>query len=185
MGRRLDWASQSADRRPGFQRWAAAFPLTKFIARRARARCSTSAPASCIRRSCSPACAWAFSTCWPKGQKRSSRSRPRWTCPRKRPTACCAPRPRCGCCAPYRGTASRSADLGASLRGNPSIAAFIEHHSLLYDDLRDPVALLRGRGLDEAVALLALFRGAATNRRTAGGGRCGYRRDAVAGPRRL
>jgi len=36
------------------------------------------------------------------------------------------------------------ADLGASLLGNPSVEAFIEHHSLLYDDLRDPVALLRG-----------------------------------------
>jgi demethylspheroidene O-methyltransferase len=36
------------------------------------------------------------------------------------------------------------ADLGASLLGNPSIGAFIEHHALLYDDLRDPVALLRG-----------------------------------------
>ena len=35
-------------------------------------------------------------------------------------------------------------DLGASLLGNPSVFAFIEHHSLLYDDLRDPVALLRG-----------------------------------------
>jgi demethylspheroidene O-methyltransferase len=30
------------------------------------------------------------------------------------------------------------------LIGNPSVEAFIEHHSLLYDDLRDPVALLRG-----------------------------------------
>ena len=28
--------------------------------------------------------------------------------------------------------------------GNPSVAAFVEHHTLLYDDLRDPVALLRG-----------------------------------------
>ncbi|MFY9629824.1 MAG: methyltransferase [Methylocystis sp.] len=35
-------------------------------------------------------------------------------------------------------------DLGASLLGNPSVFAFIEHHALLYDDLRDPVALLRG-----------------------------------------
>ncbi len=35
-------------------------------------------------------------------------------------------------------------DLGASLLGNPSVFAFVEHHSLLYDDLRDPVALLRG-----------------------------------------
>jgi len=36
-------------------------------------------------------------------------------------------------------------DLGASMIGNPSIAAFIAHHALLYDDLRDPVALLRGQ----------------------------------------
>lgn len=35
-------------------------------------------------------------------------------------------------------------DLGASMLANPSVAAFVEHHTLLYDDLRDPVALLRG-----------------------------------------
>jgi demethylspheroidene O-methyltransferase len=34
--------------------------------------------------------------------------------------------------------------LGAALLGNPGVAAMIEHHALLYDDLRDPVALLRG-----------------------------------------
>lgn len=36
-------------------------------------------------------------------------------------------------------------DLGASMIGNPSVAAFIAHHAMLYDDLRDPVALLRGQ----------------------------------------
>ncbi|QEE40058.1 MULTISPECIES: methyltransferase [unclassified Methylobacterium] len=36
------------------------------------------------------------------------------------------------------------ADLGAALTGNPGIAAMIEHHALLYADLADPVALLRG-----------------------------------------
>jgi demethylspheroidene O-methyltransferase len=30
------------------------------------------------------------------------------------------------------------------LRGNPSLVALIEHHSMLYADLADPVALLRG-----------------------------------------
>ena len=35
-------------------------------------------------------------------------------------------------------------DLGAAMIGNPAIAAFVAHHDLLYDDLRDPVALLRG-----------------------------------------
>ncbi len=35
-------------------------------------------------------------------------------------------------------------DLGVALVGNPAIGAMIEHHSLLYADLHDPVGLLRG-----------------------------------------
>jgi len=34
--------------------------------------------------------------------------------------------------------------LGAALRGNPAVAMMIQHHSDLYADLADPVALLRG-----------------------------------------
>jgi demethylspheroidene O-methyltransferase len=34
--------------------------------------------------------------------------------------------------------------IGAALLGNPAVLGMIEHHPLLYDDLRDPVALLRG-----------------------------------------
>jgi demethylspheroidene O-methyltransferase len=34
--------------------------------------------------------------------------------------------------------------LGAALMGNPGVIAMIEHHAMLYSDLRDPVALLRG-----------------------------------------
>jgi demethylspheroidene O-methyltransferase len=37
------------------------------------------------------------------------------------------------------------AELGAALRGNPGVAAMIEHHELLYADLADPVGLLRQR----------------------------------------
>lgn len=36
--------------------------------------------------------------------------------------------------------------LGAPLVGNPAITAMIEHHAVLYADLRDPLALLRGEG---------------------------------------
>ncbi|WP_431281976.1 methyltransferase [Humitalea sp. 24SJ18S-53] len=37
--------------------------------------------------------------------------------------------------------------LGAALLDNPGVAAMVAHHALLYDDLRDPVAMLRdGRG---------------------------------------
>jgi demethylspheroidene O-methyltransferase len=35
-------------------------------------------------------------------------------------------------------------DLGAALLGNPGIGAMVRHHALLYRDLGDPVALLRG-----------------------------------------
>ncbi|WP_041801469.1 methyltransferase [Rhodopseudomonas palustris] len=35
--------------------------------------------------------------------------------------------------------------LGAELYGNPSVSAMIEHHAMLYGDLQDPVALLRGQ----------------------------------------
>ena len=34
--------------------------------------------------------------------------------------------------------------LGAALRGNPGVVAMIEHHAMLYNDLKDPLALLRG-----------------------------------------
>jgi demethylspheroidene O-methyltransferase len=39
-------------------------------------------------------------------------------------------------------------DLGAAALGNPGIAAMVEHHALLYGDLHDPVALLRGERPD-------------------------------------
>jgi demethylspheroidene O-methyltransferase len=35
--------------------------------------------------------------------------------------------------------------LGAALVGNPAVGAMVEHHSLLYADLHDPVGLLRGK----------------------------------------
>lgn len=34
--------------------------------------------------------------------------------------------------------------LGAAMAANPGIAAMVDHHAMLYDDLKDPVALLRG-----------------------------------------
>lgn len=43
-------------------------------------------------------------------------------------------------------------ELGAALLGNPSVRMLIEHHALLYTDLIDPVALLRGTGRDTRLA---------------------------------
>lgn len=34
---------------------------------------------------------------------------------------------------------------GAALRGNPYVVGFIRHHALLYEDLLEPIGLLRGR----------------------------------------
>ncbi len=42
--------------------------------------------------------------------------------------------------------------LGAALIDNPGVVAMIEHHGLLYDDLRDPLALLRGELAQTALA---------------------------------
>ncbi len=42
--------------------------------------------------------------------------------------------------------------LGAALAGNPAVAAMVEHHALLYADLADPVALLRGERRDGGLA---------------------------------
>jgi demethylspheroidene O-methyltransferase len=36
--------------------------------------------------------------------------------------------------------------LGAPMVGNEAISAMVEHHAVLYADLQDPVALLRGQG---------------------------------------
>ncbi|MEL6475261.1 MAG: methyltransferase [Pseudomonadota bacterium] len=43
-------------------------------------------------------------------------------------------------------------DLGAALLGNPSVFAMIRHHAALYEDLRDPVALLQERSHDTHIA---------------------------------
>jgi demethylspheroidene O-methyltransferase len=59
-------------------------------------------------------------------------------------------------------------DLGASLLGNPSVAAFVEHHALLYDDLRDPVALLRGESSTKLSGFWP-YAGDAPHREYAGG----------------
>ncbi|BAM91897.1 hydroxyneurosporene-O-methyltransferase [Bradyrhizobium oligotrophicum S58] len=42
--------------------------------------------------------------------------------------------------------------LGAALLGNPGIAAMIRHHAALYADLGDPVALLRGQDRERRLA---------------------------------
>ena len=42
--------------------------------------------------------------------------------------------------------------LGAPMAGNAALAALVRHHSALYSDLADPVALLRGNGNSKRLA---------------------------------
>ena len=49
--------------------------------------------------------------------------------------------------------------LGAALVGNPGVSAMIEHHALLYRDLSDPVALLRRKDHDTALGRLWPYAG--------------------------
>jgi demethylspheroidene O-methyltransferase len=53
--------------------------------------------------------------------------------------------------------------LGAALRANPGAAAMIEHHELLYSDLRDPVALLRGEAPPTRLSRYWSYSGAASS----------------------
>ena len=50
--------------------------------------------------------------------------------------------------------------LGAAVLGNPGVGAMVEHHSLLYADLRDPVGLLRGETAETQLAQYWAYAGA-------------------------
>ena len=131
-------------RDPAFQRWAAAFPLTRPIARR-RARALFDLCAGFVY-------SQVLAACVQLGLFEMLAEGPRTV-------AALAPRlnltpeatQRLLLAAASLDLASRRADgrfglgdLGAALLGNPSIALMIQHHAMLYHDLADPVALLRG-----------------------------------------
>ncbi len=78
---------------------------------------------------------------------------------------------RCGWWRDARASRYGLGELGAALVGNPGVAAMVEHHALLYADLRDPVALLRGgRPTRSWLALLALRRRRPAGRAGSGAG---------------
>ena len=129
-----------------FQRWAAAFPLTRPIANRhGKALFDICAGfvyaqvlAACIRLKLFDALAQAPET----PQHLAEKCAVPVDAMRRLLAAAAA----LGLLAERSGGRYGLGMLGAALRGNPGIAAMVEHHAMLYDDLRDPVALLRGRG---------------------------------------
>ena len=63
---------------------------------------------------------------------------------------------------------------GAALVGNPAVGAMIAHHAMLYADLADPVALLRGRREQTRLARYWPYAGAADPTRLGAGQVAGY-----------
>jgi demethylspheroidene O-methyltransferase len=49
--------------------------------------------------------------------------------------------------------------LGAALLGNPGVLSMIEHHAMLYSDLKDPVALLHGTAAPRQLAAYWAYAG--------------------------
>lgn len=152
------WLEQSETARvrllasPRFQRWAAAFPLTRWIARR-RTRAAFDLCAgfvysqilvACVRlrlleilfegpQSLDALASRLGLTFAAADRLLRAATALRLTTRRRRGRFALGP-------------------LGAAMVGNPGIAAMVEHHALLYGDLQDPVALLRGAPKDGALA---------------------------------
>lgn len=129
---------------PAFQRWAVDFPLTRPIAqRRARALFDVTAGFvyaqvlfACVRLGLLPLLA-----AGPRPLVDLARHLDLSEAAAGRLLKAAAS---LGLAEPWPGGAYGLGPQGAALLGNPGIAAMVEHHAMLYGDLADPVALLRG-----------------------------------------
>jgi demethylspheroidene O-methyltransferase len=133
---------------PRFQAWAAAFPLTRRIAgRHARALFDLCAGFvySQVLYACVKLDAFELLAAGPRGAADLAL---RWQMPvdsaRRLLDAAASLR----LLKRRRDGRFELATLGAALRGNPGVAAMIEHHTLFYADLADPVTLLREGAAD-------------------------------------
>jgi demethylspheroidene O-methyltransferase len=136
---------------PRFRSWAAAFPLTRPIARR-RARALFDLCAGFVYAQVLQACVRLklFEMLGEGPQSRENLAH-RMGMPLEGAERLLAAAISLKLVA-RRGDRYALGSLGAAMVGNPGIAAMVEHHSVLYDDLRDPVALLRGRRGETALS---------------------------------
>ncbi|EGV33090.1 O-methyltransferase family 2 [Thiorhodococcus drewsii AZ1] len=129
---------------PGFQRWAASFPLTRLIAQR-RARALFDIVAGFVYSQVLFACVRLdLFAILSEGPRRLDELSDRLALSPD------AARRLLRAAASLRLVQSLDGEryalgtLGAAMVGNPGIAAMVEHHHMVYADLADPVALLRG-----------------------------------------
>ena len=133
-----------ADRR--FQRWAAAFPLTRPIARR-RARGLFDLVAGFVYSQVLLACTrLRLFEILADGPQTLAALAPRLALTEDAAERLLAAAVSLQLVQRRSGARYGLGPLGAPLVGDTAIAAMVEHHAALYADLRDPVALLRGQG---------------------------------------
>jgi len=156
MTSRPSWLERGADRfyalrnrllaDPRFVRWAARFPPTRWIARRRAAElfdlCAgfvySQVLLACVRLRLLPQLA--------AGPASVDRIAGLVDLPPAAAARLLRAAAALGLAQRHRGERYGLGPLGAALLGNPGVTAMVEHHALLYADLADPVALLRGEG---------------------------------------
>jgi demethylspheroidene O-methyltransferase len=148
----LDRARDLRDRLvadPGFRRWAARFPLTRPVARR-RARALFDLCAGFVYSQVLAACVrLRVFELLRDGPLTAAAVAARADLPFDAAGRLLGAAAALGLVSRRSGGRYGLGPLGAAMVGNPGLAAMVEHHALLYADLRDPVALLRGEGRGE------------------------------------
>ncbi len=130
---------------PGFQRWASGFPLTRRVAHR-RARALFDVCAGFVYSQVLFACVRLdLFNMLAKGPLGTAELARRMGLPEEAALRLLRAAASLDLVQPLEADRFALGDLGAAMLGNPGIAAMVEHHSLLYADLADPVALLRGQ----------------------------------------
>ncbi|MEO1135799.1 MAG: methyltransferase [Pseudomonadota bacterium] len=156
--RLLNWRNDVLSN-PAFQDWAATFPLTQFIARR-RARAIFDMTAGFVYSQILYACVVL-------GVLESLRQGPLSTqalsakinLPLDGTLRLVRAAASLGLLERYSQSRFGLGKHGAALMGNAAVTEMIRHHAILYDDLRDPVALLRERSTKTKLAAFWNYEG--------------------------
>lgn len=127
-----------------FQRWAAAFPLTRPVARR-RTRALFDLCAGFVYSQVLATCVeLRLFDLLAEGPERVDVLAARLDLPVASAERLLTAAAALGLARSRSGGRFGLGPLGAAMLGNPAIEAMVRHHALLYADLRDPVTLLRG-----------------------------------------
>lgn len=139
-------------RSQGFQRWAASFPLTRGVARRKAGQLFDLVSGFVYSQALAAAVEVGLMEAVEHGPLDLDAIARRTGLPREGAARLCLAAAALGLLRRQGAGRYGLGDLGAALLGNPGIAAMVRHHALLYDDLRDPVPLLRGEVVETALS---------------------------------